>query len=59
MRAPGVFFPLLSLVHFLRCRYQECDFLSEIVNLRRRLLFAAKEDKIYRQQQYRPPTLAW
>jgi len=37
MRAPGVFFPLLSLVLFLRCQYQECDFLSEIVNLRRRL----------------------
>jgi len=38
MRAPGVFFPLLSLVLFLRCQYQECDFLSEIVNLRPCLL---------------------
>jgi len=45
MRAPAVFFPVLSLVLFLRCRYQECGFLSEIVNLRRRLLFAAIEDK--------------
>jgi len=38
MRAPGVFSPLLSLDIFLRCQYQECDFLSEIVNLRRRLI---------------------
>jgi len=34
------FSPFLSLVLFLRCQYQECDFLSEIVILRRRLTVA-------------------